>query len=250
MKIASTIRSRLPRHAADLLRPRLLWIVMAASTLAAAGAIQHGIDRLEIASAARAQLERDALGLHERYLAAAAPTTPALQKLRAERDAAVADAAGAARATVWASLLWMMGLGAAGAWLQQRRARTARCEAALAGAADSLPPVDQALRERADRVRGDRDIFTAPGACSTRSTCSIPSADGADSASPVTAPDWQALRQEICAIGELIGTDASASADGSADAPTASPPRAELHRLPARLPGSREPLQLALRLAA
>lgn len=209
MKIASTLRSRLPRHAADLLRPRLLWIVMAVSALAAAGAIQQGIDRVEAASAARAELEREATGLHERYLAAAAPTTPALQKLRAEHDAAVASAASRARATVWIALLWMMGLGAAGAWRQQRRSR-----AADAAAAGSAP----------DTVDGP-------------STLTVAVAHGnLTSAEP--GPDWQALRQEIHAIGELIGADGDAL-----------PASAELHRLPTRTSG-REPLQLPLRLAA
>lgn len=222
MNIASTVRSRLPHRIAGLLRPRVLWIVMAASALFSAGAIQHGIDRLEAASSARTQLEREAAGLHERYLAAAAPTTPALQQLRAERDAAVASAAGGLRLTVWAALFWMMGLGTTGAWLQQRRARPSPGEAPAATPCAATDP--GASIEAAE---------VSPAA-----TGSAPSRPAWPAA---TAPDWQSLRQEIQAIGALIAAEPVTAETARSPVPTAA-----LHVLPVRPAGDKEPVQLRL----
>lgn len=202
----------------DVLRPRVAWIAMAASALVAGAAIQHSIERLEAASEARARLERQTAGLHERYQAAPGVATPALQQIRTRHDEAVASAAAWSHWTVWASLAWMFGVGAASAWSLQRRTRAAPAQQETATAADEATPA------------------VAPPLPPVR-----------------TAPDWQAVLREIQAVSELIGPAEDPPSAGAAPVvgriePVGTERSAErplMHRLP-----SAEIHRVDLRLAA
>ncbi|BDI03722.1 hypothetical protein [Sphaerotilus microaerophilus] len=222
----TTALRRLTAHLAwsDVLRPRVAWVAMAASALVAGAAIQHSIERLEAASEARARLERQNAGLHERYLATPGATTPALQQIRASHDEAVASAAAWSHWTVWGSLVWMFGVGAASAWSLQRRAR-------MAGTAVTPADTSCSITSKADEAH--------PTAATTRP--------------PTAAPDWQAVLREIQAVSELIGPAEDPPSAGAAPVVGRIEPvgterateRPLMHRLP-----SAEIHRVDLRLAA
>lgn len=209
----------------DVLRPRVAWIAMAASALVAGAAIQHSIERLEAASEARARLERQTAGLHERYQAAPGAITPALQQIRTRHDEAVASAAAWSHWTVWGSLAWMFGVGAASAWSLQRRARMVRMAVAPADTTSLTSEADEAHTTAA----------TTP------------------SAPAAATPDWQAVLREIQAVSELIGPAEDPPSAGAAPVvgriePVGTERAAErplMHRLP-----STEIHRVDLRLAA
>lgn len=120
------------------LRPRVAWIAMLLSALAAGWAMQFSIDRLAAAADARARLERQSSQL-ERFQSGA-NAMPALQALRASHDEAVQKAASQGRWIGWGSLAWMAGVGLASVLTLQRRARQDRSESATKGGSAGAAP--------------------------------------------------------------------------------------------------------------
>lgn len=158
------------------LRPRVAWIAMLLSALAAGWAMQLSIDRLTAAADARARLERQSSQL-DRFQSGAA-ATPALQALRASHDDAVQKAASQSRWIVWGSLAWMAGVGMASVLTLQRRSRS------------------------------DRSGSTAPGSSAAGPVASSHPAPAAiaevTAATEAADRQWQSLRQEIEALRVLM----------------------------------------------